>query len=417
MKQKFTAALRSATVGLALALGAGLLAPTAHAQRGGGGGGGNWEVLGEQQVGAGTDRDVIELGHNADHYRDRAYRQLRFIAQGGDVKLKSIRLVYQNGHREDLNIDRTLRPGQEFDVDLRGERKFLSRIEMVYQGKFGFSIGPGGIKIGQPTVTVLGENARGGGPGPDVRPAPIAKPRSNWPEIGSARFDRQDDRAEIDVGHREGRVSQIRLHLEGEPITIRELRIRFRNGESQVVRLDQQLLPGEETRGIDLDGDKRRIVSVILILDPRRRPGRANVTLLGKEDVAREERVVSDYGYRKSWVPLGEQTVGFGVDRDVIRLGQNEGFYRNRVFDKLHFIAERADIHMLAVRLVYMNGFAEDYRVDRLIRDGADLALDLPGSRGYLKEIGMTYRSKPGFDGKAIMKVYGEQGGTRRRDD
>jgi hypothetical protein len=49
--------LKAWTVGLALALAA--VAP-ATAQRGGG----NWELLGEERVGIGNDRDVITLGHN-----------------------------------------------------------------------------------------------------------------------------------------------------------------------------------------------------------------------------------------------------------------------------------------------------------------------------------------------------------------
>jgi hypothetical protein len=237
--------------------------------------------------------------------------------------------------------------------------------------------------------------------------------RSGWPTIGSARFDRTDDRAEIDVGHRDGRVGQIRLHLEGEPITIKELRIRFRNGENQIVKLEQQLRAGEETRRIDLDGDRRRIERVIMILEPRKRPGPAVVTLHGVEEPGNEDRREVDYGYRRAWIPLGEQTVGFGVDRDVIRLGHGEEWYRGRGLgrgiDKLHFIAEGNDVHMMAIRVVYLNGSAEDYRIDRMMRAGSDLAVDLPGSRSYVKEIQMTYRSRPGGGGgQATMKVFGE---------
>ena len=36
---------------------------------------------------------------------------------------------------------------------------------------------------------------------------------------------------------------------------------------------------------------------------------------------------------------LGEKDVGFGVDRDVIRIGQGEDWYRDRRFRTLHFIA------------------------------------------------------------------------------
>ena len=80
---------------------------------------------------------------------------------------------------------------------------------------------------------------------------------------------------------------------------------------------------------------------------------------------------------------LGEKDVGFGVDRDVIRIGQGEDWYRDRRFRTLHFIADGNDVHMMSVRLVYFNGFGEDFRVDQLIRQGDDLPIDLRGERSY----------------------------------
>lgn len=111
---------------------------------------------------------------------------------------------------------------------------------------------------------------------------------------------------------------------------------------------------------------------------------------------------------RDEWVFLGEQTVGFRVDRDVINIGQSEDWYRSRAFRALHFVAERNDVHMMALRLVYLNGFAEDFRVDRLIREGRGLELDLRGERSFLRRIEMIYRTRPNFEGRAVIKVYGE---------
>lgn len=109
----------------------------------------------------------------------------------------------------------------------------------------------------------------------------------------------------------------------------------------------------------------------------------------------------------REWVLLGEQSVGFRVDRDTIRIGQSEDWYRDRAFRRLHLVAEGNDIHLIAVRLVYFNGFGEDYRVDRLIRPGEDQAIELRGDRSFVRQIELTYRARPGFGGRAVMKVYG----------
>jgi hypothetical protein len=113
-------------------------------------------------------------------------------------------------------------------------------------------------------------------------------------------------------------------------------------------------------------------------------------------------------GHRAEWELLGQKRVGFGIDRDIIQVGQSEDWYRTRRFRSLHFQALRNDVHMLSIRLVYLNGFGEDFRVDRLIRQGEDLPLDLRGERSFIGRIEMTYRSRPGFGGEAIIRVFGE---------
>mgnify|MGYP007030177369 CR=1 FL=1 len=46
-------------------------------------------------------------------------------------------------------------------------------------------------------------------------------------------------------------------------------------------------------------------------------------------------------GGRGEWVLLGEKSVGFRIDRDVIRINHNEDWYRERAFRRLHLVAER----------------------------------------------------------------------------
>lgn len=394
--------VKSLALGLALALAA--IAP-AEAQRGGGGG--NWELLAEEKVGFGGDRDVITLNNDENFYRNKSYRRLRFVAQGGEVRMKSIRLVFLNGYAEDVQFNQNLRPGQEVDVDLRGERSYLRQIEMFYKAKFNISLGGGGVRVNHPTVKVFGENTRGGPP-----PGPGAGGGGGWHTLATERFDRTDDRVELRVGRREGRIGQIRLQYRGEPITVRNIRVRFGNGETQNVAFAQELREGDETRRIDLDGETRSLQSVTLNLEPRKRRGPAEITLLGTERPGREDGPGPGAGPsfrpRPDWVSLGTQSVGFGVDRDIIRVGQSEDFFRNRGFERLHFVAEGNDVHMMGIRIVYLNGHAEDVRIDRPIRAGTDLAVDLPGRRSYLREIEMVYRARPGFGGRATMSVYGE---------
>ncbi len=110
----------------------------------------------------------------------------------------------------------------------------------------------------------------------------------------------------------------------------------------------------------------------------------------------------------REWVLLGQQTVGFRVDRDVINIDQSEDWYRNRSFRSLRFVAERNDVYMMSIRLVYMNGYSEDRRIDRLIPQAGQLQIELGGERSYLKQIEMSYRSRPDYRGQAVITVFGE---------
>lgn len=111
---------------------------------------------------------------------------------------------------------------------------------------------------------------------------------------------------------------------------------------------------------------------------------------------------------RSDWILLGQKTVGFGVDRDIINIGQNEDWYRSRSFRMLHFMAERNAVHMISIRLVYLNGYAEDLRIDQQIPQGGQLPVDLRGERSYLRQIEMVYRARPDFRGQAVVRVFGE---------
>src|SRR5262245_65586825 len=92
---------------------------------------------------------------------------------------------------------------------------------------------------------------------------------------------------------------------------------------------------------------------------------------------ARDDRRARERG----WELLGEKDVGFRVDRDVINLGQDEDWFKDRRYRALHFSDGGTDIYMIGIRLVYLNGVGEDFRVDRLIRQGEELPMDLRGER------------------------------------
>jgi hypothetical protein len=119
------------------------------------------------------------------------------------------------------------------------------------------------------------------------------------------------------------------------------------------------------------------------------------------------------------WVLLGEQRVNFFVDRDVVRVGRREGR-----FDALALRVKRNDIELISMRVVYGNGSSEELAYRERLREGERTRpIELRGEGRFIQEIQFVYRSRPSFQGEAILEVYGREaegrgaGGGRDDDD
>jgi hypothetical protein len=102
-------------------------------------------------------------------------------------------------------------------------------------------------------------------------------------------------------------------------------------------------------------------------------------------------------------VMFGYQNVGFGIDRDVIKVGGEIG-----KFDRLRLRVLGNDVHINNLKVVYMDGSEQDLAVDADIRANTRTSwLEVQGSK-FIREIQMSYRSKPNFKGQARIEVTGQ---------
>lgn len=100
---------------------------------------------------------------------------------------------------------------------------------------------------------------------------------------------------------------------------------------------------------------------------------------------------------------LGCRKVGFLVDRDVVPVGRLEGRYKSVRLS----VAGNA-IFLNDVKVVYANGNVDDYPVKAQVPAGSQTrAIDLKGERRAIKQIELTYRSRPSFKGRATVCVIG----------
>lgn len=104
------------------------------------------------------------------------------------------------------------------------------------------------------------------------------------------------------------------------------------------------------------------------------------------------------------WVLLGEQSVKFPADRDVIAVGRREGR-----FSRIRLGVRGSAVFLQRVQIKYMSGAEESFNIGQLISDGGQTPnLDLTGERRAIREIVLTYKSLPSIFGRATVQVFGE---------
>jgi hypothetical protein len=104
------------------------------------------------------------------------------------------------------------------------------------------------------------------------------------------------------------------------------------------------------------------------------------------------------------WEQLGCQKVGFLVDKDVIKVGREEGRFKS-----IRLLVSGNKIHMMDLKVIYANGQPDDIPVRSEIRAGGQTrAIDLKGERRAIRQIEMVYRSQPNFKGEATVCIEGQ---------
>jgi hypothetical protein len=114
------------------------LLPTAASAR--------WEQLGCQKVGFKVDKDVIKVGRG-----EGRFKSIRLQVSGNKVHIMDLKVIYANGAPDDIPVRAEIRAGgQTKPLDLKGERRAIKQIEMVYRSQPNFK--------GEATVCVEGQS-------------------------------------------------------------------------------------------------------------------------------------------------------------------------------------------------------------------------------------------------------------------
>lgn len=244
------------------------------------------------------------------------------------------------------------------------------------------------------------------------------------------------DKYSIDVSMAKGGYKGIRVkNAQGRLFDLRSVQVIYSDGTVHNEDRQIDMWAGERSRLINPTEDSKFIDRVNITQEPGE--GRGRLQILGVQDGdgrsldrggsgGRSSVAVRDRYEESTTIPVrptsekpstatpgratkggevlfGAQYVGFGVDRDVIRVGQEIG-----KFDRIRLRVLDNDIHINELKIVYENGETDELAVNADIpKNSRTNWIDLKGTR-FIKEIQMVYRSRPSFKGQARIEVFGQ---------
>ena len=275
----------------------------------------------------------------------------------------------------------------------------------------------------------------------------VASAEESLVVIGSQTLELSSGKASIDLSKERGKYNGIRVRAKRGAVDLTCVQVVYRGGGVHNEERTIHLLDGERSAPIDMR-EGRRDVDRINILhksgkgsatlevlgieasgkmdkapskpmnrgacDKAGEVGTAKATTSAPKDDKTQEIVTSPTAPKQTpaapgkelpggEVLFGSQTVGFGIDKDVIRVGNEIG-----KFDRIRLRVLDNDIHLNEVKVVYANGEPDVLAVNTDIKQNNKTNwLKLKGDR-FIKEIQLSYRSKPSFKGLARVEVLGE---------
>ncbi len=345
---------------------------------------GEWELLGSSRVGGfRMDRDTIDVGR-----KEGRYATVGVHAREGGVFVDEVVVVFGNNDVERVKLRQRLREGERSrPIDLKGRNRFIKRVEITAR-----AIGRRGRH--RAIIEIYGEKMRPWNDG--------------WEKLGDKSVDFKVDRDVIKVGRKEGRFAKIALEVSDNDVEFRDLKVFFRRGPPQDVRIRELIPAGGHTRPIDLQGGNRVIERIELVYRTPRGRGRerAEVTVYGLEAAGGPPPGPRPGPPGGRWEELGCGNVGIKKDRDTIKVGRREGR-----FSAIQLRVAGNDVNIIDLKVVYDRGKPDDIRVRSLIREGGETRpIDLKGERRVIDRVDLVYKIPLGMNlikGPARVCVFG----------
>ncbi len=369
-----------------------------------------WQELDNRRVAPGTNSITLPVGR----FEGR-HTAIRLQVLDDPIFVAGFRVIYENGTQNEIPIRRLMRPGETTEpIDLEGGARLIREVRVSFQQDrdwrrtarlvlLGDIVERGG---GRPPVA---EGPRGpdrDGPGR----SPIGVQRgglpANWVLFGVEQAGIGGDRDTIYVGRERGRFDKIALRVRGNDVFLRDLRVKYVNGDTQDFPVNQRIRADERTAELALD-KPQLIENIELTYSSSRRGGtQAKVEVWG--EVA--EKWLRGEGRDPGWLLAGTATASmFRRDNDTYTVGERFGRIK-----RVRFFVRNGEDEIRSVSFKFGNG--DTQRVEfrqSLRRNETSQEITLPSRPGAdgrrVESITIEHQSKPTFGGEASVEMWVHQ--------
>ncbi len=212
--------------------------------------------------------------------------------------------------------------------------------------------------------------------------------------IGTITYEAQPEREVITVRRGEGDFRGIRVEVRQNDVEVRDLRVTYDDGATDVIRVNQLIRAGGSSRVFDVDSRRRQVRSVAVTYLPQ---GAARIVLVGVAGGGG-----GGGGGSGEWTALGCKDVRFLVDRDTLKVN------REGRFGALRIRVRKAPVEMFNLRITYLSGARQEVPVREMIPPGGGTRpIELLGRERGIERIEMVYRSLPTNKGTAEVCIDG----------
>ena len=243
-----------------------------------------------------------------------------------------------------------------------------------------------------------------------------AEATGSWSYLGTGQLNQRAGRATIPTINGSGRADRVALSVQGAPVYVNSLRVRYANGLTRDLAVNQRIGAGGFSSVINIPGRSRSVQSVEVIT-PRRRwaawlglqttfrlYGYSAPEVRRHHDRRHSGHADSDNS-RRHWSVLGQASTTARRGSAILNVSSNLPEYR-----QIAVVVNNASVRIRSITVTLANGRQVTTNINQLFEaQGRTSLIDLPGNTRQVRSVQINYRMPRGSSASnpALLTVVG----------